>query len=418
MFWWVVVLALIGTGAWFAYPMLKPKEVKPQYQTVPVKRADIVQAVTASGQLSALVTVEVGSQISGNIKKLLADFNTPVKAGQIVAQLDAATYEAVKSQAQGELANAKASLELAQLNEKRQRELVAGNAAPQADLDKAVADLHQAEAQVKIKEGLLSKATIDLQRCTIFAPVDGVVISRDVNEGQTVAAAMTAPKLFTIANDLSKMQIEANVSEADIGGVKEGQTASFTVDAYPGRTFEGKVKMVRFAPVTVENVVTYVTVIEVANPKLELRPGMTANVSIVLDRRDNAIAIPNAALRYKPSSGGPPSSGPAMGGPPSGGMASSSESKGEGKGKGPSSKRSEAKAEEKSDGPSSKTIYVLENGEPKAVEVQVGLTDGVTTEAISGIDEGTEVVTSQFMPASSGMSMSMNPFGGGGPPRR
>lgn len=413
-----MVLALIGAGAWFGYPMLKPQEVKPQYQTVPVKRSDIVQAVTASGQLSALVTVEVGSQISGNIKKLLADFNTPVKAGQIVAQLDAATYEAVKSQAQGELANAKASLELAQLNEKRQRELVTGNAAPQADLDKAVADLHQAEAQVKIKEGLLSKATIDLQRCTIFAPVDGVVISRDVNEGQTVAAAMTAPKLFTIANDLSKMQIEANVSEADIGGVKEGQTASFTVDAYPGRTFEGKVKMVRFAPVTVENVVTYVTVIEVANPKLELRPGMTANVSIVLDRRDNAIAIPNAALRYKPSSGGPPAGGPAMGGPPGGGMASSSESKGGGKGKGPPSKRSEPKAEEKTDGPSTKTIYVLDDGEPKAIEVQVGLTDGVATESVSGIEEGTEVVTSQFMPASGGMSMSMNPFGGGGPPRR
>ena len=412
---WVVVLALIGTAAWFAYPMLKPQEVKPQYQTVPVKRADIVQAVTASGQLSALVTVEVGSQISGNIKKLLADFNTPVKAGQIVAQLDAATYEAVKSQAQGELANAKASLELAQLNEKRQRELVAGNAGPQADLDKAVADLHQAEAQVQIKEGLLAKASIDLQRCTIFAPVDGVVISRDVNEGQTVAAAMTAPKLFTIANDLSKMQIEANVSEADIGGVKEGQTASFTVDAYPGRTFEGKVKMVRFAPVTVENVVTYVTVIEVANPKLELRPGMTANVSIVLDRRDNAIALPNAALRYKPSSGGPPGGGPAMGGPPSGGMASSSDSKGGGKG--PPAKRAEPKAGEKSDGPSTKTIYVLDNGEPKAIEVQVGLTDGVATEAISGIEEGTEVVTSQFTPASSGMSMSMNPFGGG-PPRR
>lgn len=413
---WVVVLALIGTAAWFAYPMLKPKEVKPQYQTVPVKRADIVQAVTASGQLSALVTVEVGSQISGNIKKLLADFNTPVKAGQIVAQLDAATYEAVKSQAQGELANAKASLELAQLNEKRQRELVAGNAGPQADLDKAVADLHQAEAQVQIKEGLLAKASIDLQRCTIFAPVDGVVISRDVNEGQTVAAAMTAPKLFTIANDLSKMQIEANVSEADIGGVKEGQTASFTVDAYPGRTFEGKVKMVRFAPVTVENVVTYVTVIEVANPRLELRPGMTANVSIVLDRRDNAIALPNAALRYKPSSGGPPGGGPAMGGPPgSGGMASSSDSKGGGKG--PPAKRAEPKADEKSDGPSTKTIYVLDNGEPKAIEVQVGLTDGVATEAISGIEEGTEVVTSQFTPASSGMSMSMNPFGGG-PPRR
>ena len=393
---WLIGAAVLGAIVWFGRPLIFKKEPKPEYQTTVAKRQDITQAVTASGQLSAIVTVEVGSQISGIIQKLVADYNTPVKAGQVIGQLDPATYRATKNQAEGELANAKASLELARLNELRQRELVAGNAGTQADLDKAIADLNQAQASIMIRQAQLDRATVDFDRCTITAPVDGIVISRDVNEGQTVAATMQAPKLFTIANDLSKMQIEANVSEADIGGVKEGQSTEFTVDAFAGRTFEGRVKMVRFAPITVENVVTYVTVIEVANPKLELRPGMTANVSIVLEKRKNALAVPNAALRYKP-----PVPAPSGGAPPA--------SRGEGgrpRGAGPEGAAS------------TKRLFVLEGGAPKPLEVEVGLTDGVVTEILSGLPDGAEVITSQYTPnAKGGAAPSLNPFSGG-PPRR
>lgn len=394
----VVFLALAGAGFaayWFYF---KPKDEKPQYQTVAAKRADVIQAVTASGTLHAVISVEVGSQISGIIRTLHADFNTNVKSGQVIAQLDPATYEAIANQNDGELASAQANLELATLNEKRKRELVSENAAPQADLDKALADLHQAQATVKIKQAILQKSKIDLARCTITAPVDGVVIERKVDVGQTVAATMTAPVLFTIANDLAKMQIEANVSEADIGGVKVGQTASFLVDAFPGRTFEGKVQMVRYAPITVENVVTYVTIIEVSNPKLELRPGMTANVSIVLAKREDAISVSNAALRFKPA-------------PAAGAESKGRSSDGEAKGRGPRG------MEEPEVTVSKRKVYVLENGEPKPVEIETGITDGVITEVLSGLNENQEVITSMYTPSTTSAAPTMgSPFGA--PPRR
>lgn len=393
----VVLLALGGAGYaayWFYF---QKKDEKPQYQTIPVKRGDVIQAVTATGTLHAVISVEVGSQISGIIKTLFADFNTSVKAGQVIAQLDPATYDAIANQNEGELANAQANLELATLNERRKSELVKENAAPQADLDKAVADLHQAQATVKIKEAVLQKSKIDLARCTITAPVDGVVIERKVDVGQTVAATMTAPVLFTIANDLAKMQIEANVSEADIGGVKAGQIATFLVDAFPGRTFEGKVQMVRYAPITVENVVTYVTIIEVSNPKLELRPGMTANVSIVLAKREDVITVSNAALRFKPT--------PAVG---EEGRARGSD--GETRSKGPRHKDTAESAVSK------RKVHVLDSGEPKPVQIETGITDGVITEVISGLDEGQEVVTSMFTPGATASSSMGSPFGGA--PRR
>lgn len=393
----VVLLALGGAGYaayWFYF---QKKDEKPQYQTIPAKRGDVIQAVTATGTLHAVISVEVGSQISGIIKTLFADFNTSVKAGQVIAQLDPATYDAIANQNEGELANAQANLELATLNERRKSELVKENAAPQADLDKAVADLHQAQATVKIKEAVLQKSKIDLARCTITAPVDGVVIERKVDVGQTVAATMTAPVLFTIANDLAKMQIEANVSEADIGGVKAGQIATFLVDAFPGRTFEGKVQMVRYAPITVENVVTYVTIIEVSNPKLELRPGMTANVSIVLAKREDVITVSNAALRFKPT-------------PAVGVEVHARSGNGETRSRGPRNKEAPEVAVSK------RKVHVLDSGEPKPVQIETGITDGVITEVTSGLDEGQEVVTSMFTPGATASPSMGSPFGGA--PRR
>jgi HlyD family secretion protein len=298
---WIVILviiaAAIGGGLWYAQTH---QTEAPQYQTSPVTRGDLTQAVTASGQLNPVVNVQVGSQISGIILKLFADYNTIVKSNQVVAQLDPATFQATVHQAEGDLANAKAALELAQVNARRSADLLKNNLIPKSDDEKAVADLHQAEAQVQIKEASLERAKVDLARCTIYAPVDGIVISRNVDVGQTVAASMNAPTLFVIANDLSKMQIDSNVSEADVGTVEQGQNVTFTVDAFPNRPFTGKVIQIRNAPITVQNVVTYDTVVEVSNPDLKLKPGMTATISITTAKRTGVLKLPNSALRFKP----------------------------------------------------------------------------------------------------------------------
>jgi len=385
---WFLVLLLVAAAAGAAWWWRQRADEKPQYQSAAVKKVDIVNAVTATGQLSAVVNVQVGSQISGNIQQLFADFNTPVKAGQVVAQLDPATFEAVVAQAKGELANARANLELAQISARRLKELTANKIAPQADLDKADADLHQAEAAVQIRTAALQKAQIDLSRCTIYAPVDGVVVSRNVDVGQTVAASMQAPVLFTIAGDLSEMHIEANVSEADIGGLREGMEATFTVDAFPDRTFHGKVVQVRYAPVTVDNVVTYVTVIDVKNEKMELRPGMTANVSIVLAERKAVLGVPNAALRVRL----PGATGEAR--KPAG----------------------ERRPGAKPGGERKRTVQRLKGGAPEPVEVALGITDGVFTEALSAVVEGDLLVTGIVTSKPSGTPPSSNPFGPPGPP--
>src|SRR5947209_16700802 len=269
-------------------------------QPTAVTRGPITQAVTATGTLNPVVNVQVGSQVSGNIQKLFADFNSPVKAGQTVAQIDPALFQATVTQAEGDLASAQAALELARINATRTQSLVAKQNSAQSDLDQAMANLHQAEANVKVKQGALDKAKADLDHCTILSPIDGTVISRSVDVGQTVAASLQAPIIFTIANDLTKMQIDTNVAEADVGVVSVIQYVDFTLDAFPMQTFHGKVVQVRNAPITVQNVVSYDTVIGVSNPDLKLKPGMTANVSIVVAHRDDVLQIKNAALRYRP----------------------------------------------------------------------------------------------------------------------
>src|ERR1041384_6081457 len=207
------------------------------YQTATVTRGAITQLVTATGTLNPVTNVQVGSQVSGNIQKLFADFNSQVKSGQVVAQIDPALFQATVTQAEGDLASAQAAFELARVNADRMQKLFVQKKSSQQDLDSAMATLHQAEANVKIKQGALDKAKADLDHCTITSPIDGVVISRSVDVGQTVAASLQAPVIFTIANDLTKMQIDANVAEADVGVVAVDQPADFTVDAFPTRTF-------------------------------------------------------------------------------------------------------------------------------------------------------------------------------------
>src|SRR5215207_1664967 len=243
------LLILIAAGACGWYYYHNGKSDAPQYQVAPLQRGDITQAVTATGTLNPVLNVQVGSQVSGNIQKLFADFNSEVKKGQVVAQLDPATFQASLNQTEGELSNAQAQLKLAELNVNRQRELAKNKISTQADLDQAEITYLQAQATVKIRSAQVEKAKVDLGRCTIYAPVDGIVISRNVDVGQTVAASMSAPVIFQIANDLRNMQINANVAEADVGNVAVDQKVDFTVEAFQFRSFHGKVAQVRNAPI-------------------------------------------------------------------------------------------------------------------------------------------------------------------------
>ena len=299
---WPVIFLIAGAGiAGGVWYFSASGDDAPQYQTTVVTRGEVIQAVTASGTLNPVTNITVGSQISGIIQTLGADWNSPVKAGQVIAQLDPATYKSAVLSAEGDLASAKANLELQQAEAERSAELFTNKLISASDYDTAIANLHQAAAQVQIKQAALSNAAVNLQRCTIYSPVDGIVISRDVDVGQTVAASLSAPTLFVIANDLTKMQIDANVSEADIGTVAEGQDVEFTVDAFPDGKFTGKVVQIRNSPTTVQNVVTYDTVVGVSNPDLKLRPGMTANASIINAQRGGVLKIPNAAFRFRPT---------------------------------------------------------------------------------------------------------------------
>jgi HlyD family secretion protein len=368
------------------------------YQTASITRGPVTQAVTATGTLNPVVNVQVGSQVSGNIAKLFVDFNSQVKAGQVVAQIDPALFQATVTQAEGDLANAQAALELAKVNATRTQELFAKKTSSQADVDQAIANLHQAQANVKIKQGALDKAKADLDHCTITSPIDGVVISRNVDVGQTVAASLQAPVIFAIANDLTKMQIDANVAEADVGVVKVDQNVDFTVDAFPMQTFQGKVVQVRNAPITVQNVVTYDTVIGVSNPDLKLKPGMTANVSIVIAHKDDVLQIKNAALRYRPPDATPVETrrtSTSRAGRPGGGRSGAGQ---------------EGRAE--------RTVYVLPSGasHPKPVQIKTGISDGIMTEVIEGLKEGDRVVTAQVTSTAARTSTPANPFSGA--PRR
>ncbi len=365
------------------------------YQTATITRGAVTQAVTATGTLNPVVNVQVGSQVSGNIAKLFVDFNSQVKAGQVVAQIDPALFQATVTQAEGDLANAQAALELAKLNASRTQELFAKKTSSQADVDQAMANLHQAEANAKIKQGALDKAKADLDHCTITSPIDGVVISRSVDVGQTVAASLQAPVIFTIANDLTKMQIDTNVAEADVGVVKVGQSVDFTVDAFPMQTFQGKVVQVRNAPITVQNVVTYDTVIGVSNPDLKLKPGMTANVAIIVAHKDNVLQIKNAALRYRPPDATPVEirrTSTSRPGRPGGGRSGAGQ---------------EGRAE--------RTVYVLPTGasRPRPVQIKTGISDGITTEVMEGLKEGDRVVTAELTLTATAPSPPANPFSGG-----
>lgn len=426
------VLAVGGAGFWWWHGRT-PTSGQSSFKTSAASRGDIVQSVTANGQINAVKTVTVGSQVSGIITDIRVDFNSRVTNGQVIAQIDPQSYRQYLSQAEADLANAQASLKLAQVSFQRAKELRNAELISQADYDSADATLQQAEATVKTREASLNKAKVDLERTTISSPIDGVVISRAVDVGQTVAANFNAPTLFTIAQDLRAMRIEAAVSEADVGGVEEGQTVKFTVDAFPNRTFSGRVSQVRFEPVTSQNVVTYVAIVDVRNEDLKLRPGMTANATIITSERRNIVRVPNAALRFRPpeatsaSAAQTPAGSTAKPAVVAATFASSSSKAGDrpaGRPSLPAGSVQSGVVPGETD-TATKTVYLVNGEAPtqtlQPVQVQTGASDGSWTEILGGISQGdsvaTGIATATQTTASVSASGGTNPFGPPRPPR-
>src|SRR5437588_10090281 len=326
----IIVLLLVGVigGGGAAYYIRSNKQ-DVQVQTAPITRGDIVDTVGATGTMQAVTTVQVGSQVSGNISWLGADFNSIVKKNQVIAKLDPSLFEAHLQQAKANLSQAQANLVKAQSDLERAKvmltdaqqkytrakELAAKSLLPQSDLDAAKiavdsaqaslesqqATVAQAQAAVSQSQGSVNQNQVNLDHTTISAPIDGIVTQRSVDVGQTVAASMQAPTLFVIAADLTKMQVNANIDEADVGRIRPGQHVTFRVDAYPTDTFQGSVAQIRLQPVVVQNVTTYGTVIDVPNQQLKLKPGMTVNVKVEIAKRTDVLRVPNAALRFRPS---------------------------------------------------------------------------------------------------------------------
>jgi HlyD family secretion protein len=312
---WLIVFVVLGAAAFGVLAWTRnAKPTGPKYETVKVDQGRIVARVTATGTLSALVTVQVGSQVSGRIAQIFVDFNSPVKKGQVIAKIEPELFKAALEQTRANYAAAKGNLEKSKaqaVDAERQFERAKALAEKQliatADRDTAESTAAAARAQVTASEGAVAQANAsmhtaeaNLAYATIKSPIDGVVISRSVDVGQTVAAAMQAPTLFTIAEDLSKMQVDTSVAEADVGKLRPEMNATFLVDAYPQERFRGKVRQIRNAPQTVQNVVTYDAVIDVDNPEQKLKPGMTANVTFIYAEKSDVLRVPNSALRFRP----------------------------------------------------------------------------------------------------------------------
>jgi HlyD family secretion protein len=434
----MLLAGVMAAGAGVVTWRVTSRDAAPPYQAATVTRQTITKSISATGTLQALTTVQVGTQASGTIAELYADFNTQVKKGQVIARLDTSQFQAQLAQANAALSNAQAGVQSAQANVlsaegavqaaqanvertdaavtnaqrtyDRTKQLVDYKVAAAMDLQNAEAALNeaaaekqqaiaqltqsrsqaqatrsqvgQAQAQAAQAKAAVDLAQVNLQHTVIEAPIDGVVVARNVDVGQTVAASLQAPVLFLIANDLTRMQVLANIDEADVGQLAPGSDVSFTVDAYPSDVFRGKVSQVRLAPQTVQNVVTYTAVIDVRNEDLKLKPGMTANVTVITGRRENVLTIPNSALRFRPATG-------------DGSQGQSGRKQGQG----------------------GRPVWKIEGERLTPVRVELGMTDGVTTEVASGnLAEGDRVATPPPTAEGSKQAPARSPFqmGGGG----
>jgi HlyD family secretion protein len=388
----VVVLVIAAGGGYFYYK--RTPEIT--YKTTKIERGMIVSTVAATGNLSAVTTVQVGTQVSGTIQKLYVDYNSRVKKGQAIAEIDPSLFNASVEQAQGSFLSAEANLLKAKVARadaertlKRNKQLLADGIISQSDFDVAETALQSAQASVKAAEGSLAQtrgslmqSKTNLRYSVIRSPVDGVVISRAIDVGQTVAASFSTPTLFTIAQDLTKMQIEVSVDEADISRIVLEQKATFTVDSYPEQTFRGQVIQIRSAPIITQNVVTYVVVVSVDNTDLKLKPGMTANVSIEVAKKEDVLKLPPAAVRFKPK-------------------ATSAETKTKANGE-----RNGATGQRPAGAPGGgkpggrkgggQQVYILKEGKPAPVAIKTGISNNTAIELLeSTLKEGDEVIVEQ-----------------------
>jgi len=375
----VVLLLFAGLGYWWWQG--RPQTLR--YITVPASSGPVVKEIITTGTVNPVVTVQVGSYVSGIIKSLYCDFNTVVKAGQICAKIDPRPYQLQVEQSSANLASARAqlqkdraSLAYAKTNYERDLSLLKEGVVSQETVDTDKSAYEQGKAQVvldqaaiKQHEAALNAAKVNLGYTDIVSPVDGVVVSRNIDVGQTVAASFQTPTLFLIAKDLTKMQVDTNVSESDVGGAKVGQKAKFTVEAYPNQVFWGEVTQIRQAPITVQNVVTYNVVVSVANPKLELLPGMTANTRIIADQRQHVLRVPIQAIRFTP----------------------------------PGMDKTDKAGAGRAQGAKSRRVWVLRDGVPQPIQVSTGLSDTTYVEITGGaLREGDQVIVNAVSSAGNG----------------
>jgi len=422
--WSTVVVVLLAAGGAYLTFGKRTKQPTIRYETATVDRGPIVSKVTASGTLSAVITVQVGSQVSGRLKEILVDYNAPVKKGQVIARIDPQLFQAALEQAranfvaaQGDLARGKAQALDAERQAQRAAGLLERKLIAQAEYDTTQSTADAAKAQVEASAGrveqaraALNQAEVNFAYTTIASPINGVVISRNVDVGQTVAASLQAPTLFVLAEDLRKMQVDTSVAESDIGKIQDSMKATFTVDAFPNERFTGSVRQIRNSPTTVQNVVTYDAVIDVDNPELKLRPGMTANVTFVYADRPDALRIPNSALRFRPPA--------EMKASLEGGAPEATSRPGRRGGNGPQSAgASSQSAPASASVRENRTIWVQRDDGPRPVSFAPGITDGTLTEVLGDmLREGDKVIIDAAVQgaAKSGASQSS----GGGPGMR
>jgi HlyD family secretion protein len=392
-----------------------------QYKTEKVDRGNVTMTVTATGTLSAVTTVQVGSQVSGVIARLYADFNSTVKKGQMLAELDPTPFQAQVEQRQADLTQAQVQTDDTRIKYDRQRRLMQGGLTSQAEVDGAEAQYKSATAHVQQARAALSQVMTNLRYTKIISPIDGIVVDRQYDVGQTVAASFQAPTLFQIAQDLTKMQVQADVDQSDIGRVQVGQIARFNVDAYPEEEFRGRISQIRYNAQVNQNVVTYPVIIEVANPEGRLRPKMTANVTIDVSTVQNVLRVPNAALRFKPPTDKMSDNARASNGAPGGDtMQRAARS---GRGNGPAGAAGQLPGGRSRDASKAQTVYTLDAEKKlKPVEIRTGISDGRYTQIVSGsLKDGDLVVVgvaTSKVESAPPMGGSGGPGGPGGGPRR
>ncbi len=400
----VVAVVVVAAGALLIWRVLGAGPPV-HYVTAPVTRGDVIRAVTSSGTVNPQTTVQVGSYVSGTVQEVLCDYNTRVTKGQLCARIDPRPYQSAVDQAQAnveaaqaQLAKDRSNLALQEANYKRAQALFDQQLLSQDQFDSAKATDEQAKSQIQVDQGALTQRTatlksaqVNLGYTDIASPVDGTVVSRNVTVGQTVAASFQTPTLFLIATDLTKMQIDTNVSEGDIGSVRQGAPVTFTVEAFAGRHFDGTVTQVRLEPQAVQNIVTYDVVVTVGNPQLLLKPGMTANVRIVVDERRGVLRVPDQALRYVPGGVTGEGEGATAARPPSFLGFGRFTARGTGRVNRPEAARQPAGGEGET-----ASVYVLRDGQPVQVPVAIGLDDDTNSEVLEGaVSENDQVIVSE-----------------------